>query len=257
MATTGPSTGQHRGVLHFFPGQTTLIWAVPGTAPLIAAAKGGEEPKPGDPSDKVMTPHRTTAGSFIIHSYGPYHTKTWQLSRIVWGAALKTEGPRNLEKVYYWSGGHHGQWRLVVDLVPMATTKWIRWAYDTLYAKNKALYDKDQDGIPDRWLFNDFGPLAVRYFRDKNHDGKLDGDEHLSGEMLHTVQLNEAQTDVNNAAGRVISPITLTSSHGCIHVAPKDRDRFHDAGAFRRGTAFIVHRYNEKVPPKWTAQPPG
>lgn len=149
MADTGSSPGRHGGVLHFFPGKMTLIWVAPGKAPLVAQARGGEEPKPGDPVDKLMTPHRTTAGRFIIHSYGPYHTKTWQLSRIVWGAALKVEGARGLEKVYYWSGGHHGQWRLVVDLVPMATTKWIRWAYATLYEKDTALYDKDHDGIPD------------------------------------------------------------------------------------------------------------
>ncbi len=257
MASIGSSTGRHRGVLHFFPGKMTLIWAVPGITPLVAPAKGGEEPKPGEPVDKVMTPHRTTPGRFVVHSYGPYHTKTWQLARIVWGAPLKVEGLPNLEKVYYWSGGRHGQWRLVVDLVPMATTKWIRWAYATLYQKNPALYDKDHDGIPDRWLFNEFGPLALRYFRDKNHDGRLDGGEHLSGEMLHTVQLNEAQTDINNAAGSIVSPITLTASHGCIHVAPKDRDRFHDAGAFKPGTPFIVHRYDEDVPQRWAARPAG
>jgi hypothetical protein len=159
----------------------------------VAPAVGGEEPKPGDSVDDVMTPHRTTPGTFVIHSYRPYHTKTWQLSRIVWGTALKAEGPLRKREVYFRAGGHHPHWRLVRHLVPMATTKWIRWAYATLYKDDTVRYDKDGDGIPDRWLFNDFGPLAVRYFRDTNNDGKLDGDEHLSGEMLHTIQLNEAQ----------------------------------------------------------------
>lgn len=246
---------QPRGVLHFFPGPKTLIWVVPGTAPVVAAAAGGEEPKPGGTTDAVMTPHRTTAGSFVIHSYGPYRTKTWQLSRIVWGTPLKAEGTSGKREVYFRPAGHHHHWRLVRHLVPMATTKWIRWAYATLYKDDAALYDKDGDGIPDRWLFNDFGPLAVRYFRDTNHDGKLDGDEHLSGEMLHTVQLNEAQNASNEAAGKIVRPITLFASHGCIHVAPKDRDRFRNAGAFDRGTTFFIHPYGEKVPAGFSAGP--
>jgi len=42
-------------------------------------------------------------------------------------------------------------------------------------------------------LFNDFGPVAVRYFRDDNHNRRLDGKEYLSGEMFHTTPDNEAQ----------------------------------------------------------------
>ena len=257
MAATGsPAHRRSQGVLHFFPGTKTLIWVVPGMAPVVAPAVGGEEPKPGDSVDDVMTPHRTTPGSFVIHSYRPYHTKTWQLSRIAWGTALKAEGSPRKREVYFRSGGHPPHWRLVRHLVPMATTKWIRWAYSTLYKDNTSRYDKDGDGIPDRWLFNDFGPFAVRYFRDANNDGKLDGDEHLSGEMLHTIQLNEAQDASNKAAGKIVRPITLLPSHGCIHVAPKDRDRFRNAGAFDRGTPFIVHPYGEKVPAGFSAGPP-
>src|SRR6476659_9946714 len=83
--------------------------------------------------------------------------------------------------------------------------------------------------------------MAVRYFRDENNDRVLDGDEHLSGEMMHTIPLNEAQELRGN-------PVTFTKSHGCIHIAPRVRDRLRDAGAFNRGTTFIVHRYDEHVP---------
>src|SRR5262249_10768752 len=112
--------------------------------------------------------------------------------------------------------------------------------YQMLYGDSH-LYDADGDGIPDRWIFNEFGPMAVRYFKDTNHDGVLDGDEHLMGELIHTVPLNEAQTARGQAA-------TYTISHGCIHISPQDRDRMVSAGALRPGTTFVVHRYDARIP---------
>ena len=70
---------------------------------------------------------------------------------------------------------------------------------------------------PDKWLFNDFGPVAIRFFKDLNGNKILDGKESLSGEMIHTTPLNEAEF-VNG------DPITMKHSHGCIHIRPQDRN---------------------------------
>jgi hypothetical protein len=90
-------------------------------------------------------------------------------------------------------------------------------------------------------VFNDFGPWAVRYFKDKNHNKKLDAGESLSGEMIHTTPENEGQIVKGE-------PVTLEPSHGCIHVSPADRDRFHAVGAFDKGVDLIIHVYAEAVP---------
>jgi hypothetical protein len=90
-------------------------------------------------------------------------------------------------------------------------------------------------------VFNDFGANAVRYFVDLNKNRKLDGREHLSGEMIHTTPENEAQDAKKET-------VTLAPSHGCIHVKPSDREALLKAGAFARGTDLVIHKYGEKVP---------
>jgi hypothetical protein len=86
--------------------------------------------------------------------------------------------------------------------------------------------------------------LAIRYFRDLNHNKKLDRKERLSGEMIHTTPQSEAQS----SRGGVSS---LNSSHGCVHVLPKDRDRFLKAGAFDRGVDLLIHPYADFIPSGW------
>jgi len=137
----------------------------------------------------------------------------------------------------------HPRWRAVRDVIPNITTDDIKRYYGELYGETR-LYDDDGDNIPDRWVFNDFGPWAVRYYEDTNHDGRLDGKEALSGEMIHTTPLDEAA----NAKG---VRVTLGSSHGCIHVSPRGRDKMLAAGAFKRGTLLVIHSYEEQLPTGW------
>jgi hypothetical protein len=63
--------------------------------------------------------------------------------------------------------------------------------------------------------------------------------------MIHTTPENEAQALQGD------DKVKLGSSHGCIHVKPRDREFFKQAGAFRRGTKFVIHRYEEVIPPQW------
>jgi hypothetical protein len=112
--------------------------------------------------------------------------------------------------------------------------------YLALFGPSHA-HDSNSDGIPDEWVFNNFGPWAVRYFVDANRNKRLDNGESLSGEMIHTTPNNEGQVAQGQSA-------QLFPSHGCIHVSPVDRDKLHAAGAFERGVDLIIHRYDETVP---------
>ncbi|HVT08035.1 MAG TPA: hypothetical protein VHO67_11295 [Polyangia bacterium] len=145
--------------------------------------------------------------------------------------------------VMYETGSAHPRWRPVRDVIPDVTTADIQHEYERLYGRT-GLYDPDGDRIPDRWVFNDFGPWAVRYFADKNRDGRLDGGERLSGEMIHTTPEDEAQ----NARGERVH---LAESHGCIHVSPRGRDKLLAVGAFQPGTELIIHTYQENLPEGW------
>lgn len=95
--------------------------------------------------------------------------------------------------------------------------------------------------MPDVWVFNDFGPIAINYYRDPNRNRKLDRGEKVMGEMIHTTPETEATTELRR-------PATLESSHGCIHIKPIDLRRFLNIGAFKPGTLIFVHGSNEVVP---------
>jgi len=167
--------------LEFYPGAHVLIWVVDGKPTVWVQVWGGSDPIPGW-ADGGMTPKKTTPGRFIIHSRGPHSTHKWPYSMIPWGTRLRVQGggPHQKEVVMYDAGMIHPRWRPVRDVIPNITTDEIKTYYGELYGETR-LYDADGDNIPDRWVFNDFGRWAVRYYEDTNHDGRLDGKEALSG----------------------------------------------------------------------------
>jgi hypothetical protein len=95
-------------------------------------------------------------------------------------------------------------------------------------------YDPNGDGIPDVWVLNDFGPVAINYFRDPNRNRKRDPGEKAMGEMIHTTPDDEGQTDQGK-------PVQLSFSHGCIHVRPADLARLLRGAAFKVGELIVVH----------------
>ncbi len=101
---------------------------------------------------------------------------------------------------------------------------------------------RDSHDFPETWLFSDFGPVAVRYYRDKNKNRRRDANEPLSGEMIHTTQVNEGES--YQARGDS-SKVFLFDSHGCIHIKPADRDTLIKAGAFKKGMTLAIHPYSE------------
>lgn len=218
--------------LHFFPGEKLLLWVVDAKVEVRAEAWGGEPPQPGVQYN-VMAPRRTTPGRYVIHSYEPYRTKTWVYSQIAWGTPI-AKGPN--DTILHPAAPGQAPSKVLTDKQgnPLSA-KEIEQEHFTIFGRS---------GFPHTWVFNDFGPWSVRYFRDKNGNRRLDRGEHLSGEMIHTTPDNEGQT----AQG---SPVTLDYSHGCVHIKPLARDLFHRKGAFTKGTAFIIHSYQARLPRAW------
>ena len=210
--------------LEFYPGQHLLAVIESGKVIARYEAYGGPPTIGTDPN---MPEEPTTAGMYVIDQAHPYRTPTWPLSSIKWGTPLR-DMPGKPDVWYQVRGG---QWASVgkdhgisrQDIVDL----------------HKDLYGTAT--VPSTWIFNDFGPLAIRWFKDLNGNRKLDGSERLSGQMFHTTPENEAQ----HALGK---PVLLGPSHGCIHLTPADRNRLFHQGAFKPKTVFIVHRYHERLP---------
>jgi hypothetical protein len=218
--------------LHFYPGAKMLLWIVAGKVALRAEAWGGEPPQPGAQYD-TMAPRQTTPGRYVVHSYAPYRTKTWPMSQLTWGTPV-AKGPN--DTILYPAARGPAASVVLKDKTgqPVSALEVERAHFD-VYGRT---------GFPTTWVFNDFGPWAVRYFLDKNGNRRLDRGEMLFGEMIHTTPDNEGET----AQGK---PVTLFESHGCIHVKPLDRDQFHRLGAFARGNTVVVHSYKASVPRAW------
>ena len=130
--------------------------------------------------------------------------------------------------------GRKGDWFALERYTPITKEKIVSEYWD--------LYKKE--GLPDKWVFNDFGHMTCYYFKDLNKNGILDGKEHREGDMIHPTPANEARV----AQGRANAEILLDESHGCIHVRPADIDDMIRRGYLRTGNALYVHPYSEKAP---------
>ena len=212
------------GELHFYPGQHVLAVIQGGKVIKRFDAFGGPEHGGSDPR---MAEIPTTPGTYIIHHTHAYSTPSWPMSKIKWGTPLKDMGS---VKDDVWYQLPSGKWASVKNDVGIGRAD-LKSYYHLLYNINK---------VPDKWVFNDFGPVAVRYFKDINGNKRLDSNERLSGEMIHTTPVNEAEY----ATG---SPVTLEHSHGCIHIKPQDRNVLQGMGLFKSGTVFKVHSYKDRL----------
>lgn len=213
---------QHEMELHFFPGQHLLLVREKDEVKASVEAWGGPKEIGNDPS---MPEEPTWPGEYRIGRSEAYRTPSWGWSVLKWGTPLQDKGEK-LDDVWYRTSG--GRWASIAKDYKISRRDIMRF--------NADLYSSFE--VPKTWVFNDFGPLAIRWFKDLNNNGIMDGKEALSGQMFHTTQVNEAQ-----AANGM--KVRLVPSHGCIHLKPADRDRLIGMGVFRPGTKFIVHSYGE------------
>jgi hypothetical protein len=250
--TTAAGTGQARAKreeVHFYPGDRLLVYLVDGKLKLHAGARGGPAHKKPRARAESMAAEPTDAGEFVIDGFDTYSTDSWPWSKIPWGTPIRPSRT-HAGKIEYKSSS--GTWRPLTIWIteevpgPHETTRTVRVLVDAEMVRNRYedLYKKRGE-FPEKWVFNDFGPVAVRYFRDKNKNRKRDANEHLEGKMFHTTPDNEAESYLADQNPNRVIPINLGESHGCIHIRPADLREFREKGAFRQGMPLIVHRYDE------------
>ncbi|CAM3736197.1 hypothetical protein MUGA111182_06225 [Mucilaginibacter galii] len=104
---------------------------------------------------------------------------------------------------------------------------------------------------PDKWLFNDFGHVSIKYSRDNNYYSFLNTKEHVLGDIIQTIPGNEAISHYNytQQTGQTKFMINSPSSHGCIHIKPDDVDTMLSSGYLNKGQTVVVHAYSEAVIP--------
>lgn len=182
----------------------------------------------------------TRAGRFTILSIEKHVSGgRWIYSTVPWGTPMKIEPDAVYIKQY-------SVWKKLSATNP----DWLK-----LYKSERALadaiqyeYDKMKDGFgapkPDTWVFNDFGHISVKYYRDKNHNGVFDRKtDELMSDFIHTTPPDEAATAKINRE-KLADNINLSHSHGCIHMKPNDIDRLIRSGYVRRGITIEVHPYS-------------
>lgn len=209
--------------LHFFPGVHVLAIKSNNIFTSRFEAWGGPSTMG---SSTYMPEEPTWPGIYVIHSSKAYTTPTWTFSKIKWGTRLMDKP--SLNDIYYELPSK--KWGSIKSDLG-ASRQEILDLYFSYYGVMK---------IPPTWVFNDFGPISIRWFKDVNGNKTLDAGETLSGQMFHTTPQNEAE----QANGKKVN---LAPSHGCIHLKPADRNTIFGLGGFKPKTTFVVHEYHEKI----------
>ena len=179
-------------------------------------ARGGPPLTLIDDAKHIATP--TTPG---VYKLGPAHahvTSNWYFSQIPWGAEIRKNGD-----------GYQVRW-------PGQPWAWATRSPTSAF--KEPFDDTDFEGLPEEtrdgetiaiWNKNDFGPIAWNISPTDFY--------------LHTTPDTEAGTRPAALAK------SLTCSHGCVHVDPRERDEMMNRGYLGAGVPFIVRTWDEHVLP--------
>ncbi len=153
---------------------------------------------------------------------GPAHahvTSNWYFSQIPWGTEIRPNG-----------GGYQYRWP--------GRSEWA-WATSNPATTLKEPFDDtDFEGLPEVtrdgvtymiWNKSDFGPIAWNLVP--------------SDLYVHTTPDTEAGTRPPGLAR------SLSCSHGCIHIDPRERDEMMKRGFLGADIQFIVRRWDEHLLP--------
>lgn len=171
----------------------------------------------------------TENGTYVVAGAWPHQGsalyKDW--STIPWGAPLREEPDGSI------SVKMKGKWQ--------PTSKFSRVSRADIIDEYFRLYGKNE--VPKKWVFNDFGHVAVFMFKDTNGNLKIDKKlgEKIHPEFMHTTPPDEATEARGGTA-------ILTESHGCIHVKPSDIDEMLAKGYIKPKRTLVVHSYSETFP---------
>lgn len=205
-------------------------------------------------SSTAHTP--TRAGRFIVKTVEKHVSGSrWLYSIIPWGTPMRLDGDAVRVKM-------NGIWKKLSD----TDKRWLA-GYKKMKGKDpeQMLLDYIRDkwkqvegaygSVPNAWVWNDFGHMSVKYFRDNNHNGVFDQKtDELMSDFIHTTPNDEAITAYNklNARSEVIN---LSASHGCIHIKPDDIDKMIHIGYLHKGAVLEVHPYaaTHRIPASFTS----
>jgi hypothetical protein len=197
------------------------------------------------PALKASEYSSTKAGRYVIHSIAKHVSeRRWLYSSVPWGTPITFNWIEH--RVYIKKDGKFVK-------LSEYNTQWSNYsdthAYDLLlemYQNNYINYYSKP--FPDTWIFNDFGHVAIKYFKDTNHNFILDKTESIQSDFIHTTPVDEAKTAYNKIVSpRFARPIVLENSHGCIHVKPDNINELIDKGYLSKGANMEVHTYQPSL----------
>lgn len=172
-------------------------------------AVGGPQNATMGHDGNMKTP--TEEGRFVVGYIGKHRSlnRYGISSEVAWGGPLRE---------------HEGRVQVYVNKSWIDLSKYAK-AYHGYTEENILQFIKDwnqeltgeKNKLPDSWIFNDFGHLTIKYFKDTNNNYIKDGNEYLRGDFIHTTPQDEMDT----LQGKAVS---LSGSHGCIHIKPNDMD---------------------------------
>lgn len=175
----------------------------------------------------------TKKGRFVVGYIGKHrsYSRYGFYSGVTWGVPLREHNGK--AQVYVNKG-----W---IDLSKYSSIYQV-YTEEKILDYLKGRYQEltgEKDKLPDSWIFNDFGHLTIKYFKDTNNNYIKDGNEYLRGDFIHTTP----QDEIDNLYGKAVS---LSGSHGCIHVKPNDIDvlvKYY----IKIGSIVEVKSYQEKT----------
>lgn len=236
---------------------------------LIPGSKHAAHGGPREANDKTeATPTQT--GRFVVASIGQHLSGSrWLFSTIPWGTPIRKNKQFNLEVQL------NGRWQLLHELpawrekyaaFPAGATQVFVQEYIRLLKslqvtkyglKTQAEMPAPWNGdFPKTWMLNDFGPVAVKYFRDTNHNWKLDGKESIVSDFIHTTPFEELETQISKQIKPIV-PMQLGESHGCIHFVPSVLQDWVARKILKVGASLEVHSYQTASIPVSFERPTG
>ncbi|MBX0289489.1 hypothetical protein K3G63_03520 [Hymenobacter sp. HSC-4F20] len=243
---------------------------IPGT---VFDAEGGPA---GEPYAPGKTYSSTRHGRFVIGNVGP-HTSPgrWPYSVVPWGADIRLDAKGYVEVFMQgkWQHLHTlPAWRENFLHAPMLAKDELINRYEELKRSVNPVFGLSADAplpgkwkskLPPKWVFNDFGQVAIKYFIDHNGNRKLDTKvragqkrEGILSDFLHTTADFEMVKILNQELHSQKS-MPLGGSHGCVHMVPDVMQNWIKKGILKVGAVLQIHEYAVTLVPRGFVKPEG
>lgn len=243
--------------LVLFPGESTSGGTTTGhiycyvKGKLVAQIEACAGPPPGNESSGPggHSAGATPYGNYVLGYLEHHATINWPYSAVPWSAKLRENAKKEIE--FSKDGGK--TWLPATGQNGITTQAFNLFAERTEASNAKVEHrpavplsqaQKDGNNLAARRLFYN-PPGTLRPFYDLNDFGEwswnLTQNAGRTQYYLHTTPADEHAT----TAGK---PVTLTNSHGCVHIKPADRNDWKAKGYFKAGNPFFVAHYGNQGP---------